>query len=77
MALWAAQMVLNFIWSPVFFTAHRIDLALAVIVAMLATIASFIAVRWRADRAAALLFVPYAGWVAFATLLNASIWLLN
>jgi len=77
MALWAAQMLLNFIWSPVFFSAHRIDLALAVIVALLVTIIGFIAVCWRADRTAAVLFLPYAAWVAFATLLNASIWLIN
>lgn len=77
MALWAAQMALNFIWSPVFFSAHRIDLALVVILALLVTIASFIVVQWKADRAAAVLFLPYAAWVAFATLLNAGIWLLN
>ena len=77
MALWGAQMFLNFIWSPVFFSAHRIDLALAVIVALLISIAGFIAVCWRTDRAASLLFLPYAAWVSFATLLNASIWLLN
>ncbi len=29
------------------------------------------------DRTAALLFTPYAAWVAFATLLNGSIWVLN
>ena len=77
MRLWAAQMLLNFTWSPIFFTWHRIGVALAVIVAMLVAIAGFIVVCWRADRIAALLFVPYLAWVAFATLLNASIFLLN
>jgi tryptophan-rich sensory protein len=77
MLLWAAQMLLNFAWSPIFFTWHRTDLALAVIVAMLLVIVGFIVERWRADRVAAFLFVPYLGWVAFATLLNASIVLLN
>ncbi|MFX8039944.1 tryptophan-rich sensory protein, partial [Acinetobacter baumannii] len=33
--------------------------------------------RWQADRTAALLFAPYLAWVAFATLLNASIFMLN
>ncbi|MGQ7378965.1 TspO/MBR family protein, partial [Streptococcus suis] len=33
MGLWAAQMVLNFTWSPVFFTWHRTGLALIVIAA--------------------------------------------
>jgi len=77
MAAWAAQMTLNFLWSPVFFGMHRIGLALGVIVALLTAIAAFIVVQWRADRPAALLFVPYAAWVAFATVLNGSIYRLN
>ena len=40
-------------------------------------ILAFIAAAWSRDRVSALLFVPYAAWVAFATLLNASIWRLN
>jgi translocator protein len=77
MLLWAAQMLFNFAWSPVFFTWHRTDVALAVIVAMLLTIIGFIVERWQADRVAAALFLPYLAWVAFATLLNVSIFFLN
>src|SRR5690606_36058392 len=77
MMLWWAQLALNFLWSPVFFAAHRIGLALAVIVMLLAVILGFIATAWRQDRIAAWLFVPYAAWVAFATALNAAILALN
>ncbi|MBV9347053.1 MAG: tryptophan-rich sensory protein [Pseudolabrys sp.] len=77
MNLWLAQMALNFSWSPVFFGAHWIGAALMIIAVLLATILAFIATAWQSDRASALLFVPYAAWVAFATLLNASLWLLN
>lgn len=77
MRLWAAQLVLNFLWSPVFFVARGIGAALAVIALLLAAILAFVAASWSADRAAALMFVPYAAWVAFAALLNASIWILN
>jgi tryptophan-rich sensory protein len=76
-ALWAAQLVFNFAWSPVFFGGHAIAIALLVIVLLLATILLFIATAWRRDRVAALLFLPYAAWVAFATLLNAALWELN
>ncbi len=78
MRIWAAQLVLNFAWSPVFFGAHMPLPALFVIVALLATILLFIA-RSAADgdRVAAWLFAPYALWVAFAMLLNASIVALN
>lgn len=74
--LWGGQLVLNFAWSPLFFGAHRIDLALRVIVVLLATIVAFIVVS-RNDRVSALLFVPYGLWVAFATLLNAAFSRLN
>jgi translocator protein len=77
MKLWWAQLVLNFLWSPIFFVAHRTDLALGVIVLLLLTIVGFVVASWRRDRIAGWLFAPYALWVAFATLLNASILTLN
>ena len=76
-ALWVAQLALNFAWSPVFFRLHRTGLALAIVAALLAVIVAFIAEQWTPDRVSAWLFVPYACWVAFATLLNASIVVLN
>ena len=77
MQMWWAQLGLNFLWSPAFFGAHQIRAALVIIVLMLAVILSFIATAWRLDRLAAWLFVPYAAWVAFASLLNGSIWVMN
>lgn len=77
MKLWWAQLVLNFLWTPVFFVTHQIGLALVVILLMLAAIVGFIATAGRQDRVAPWLFVPYAAWVAFASALNGSIWVLN
>ena len=77
MQVWWAQLVLNFAWSPIFFTAHWMWPALVVILAMLASIVAFIVMQWRQDRTAAWLFVPYACWVAFASVLNASLNVLN
>jgi tryptophan-rich sensory protein len=77
MTAWFIQLGLNFVWSPVFFGAHRIGLALVTIVALLAAILSFIATAWPRDRVASWLFVPYAAWVTFATALNAAVWRLN
>jgi len=77
MKLWYGQMVLNWLWSPVFFTLHGLWPALVVIVAMLATIAAFVVKRWHRDRLSATLFLPYLAWVAFATLLNGSVAILN
>ena len=77
MQVWFAQMVLNFAWSPVFFTAHAIGFALAILVMMWVLIAWFIWLSWDRDRIAAYAFIPYFAWVSFAGLLNASIWILN
>ena len=77
MRLWLAQLGFNFLWSPAFFTLHQIGLALGIIVLLLITIAGFIAAAWRQDRLASLLFVPYAAWVGFATVLNAALLRLN
>lgn len=77
MTAWWVQLGLNFLWSPAFFTLQSTGWALAVILALLAAIIAFIGLAWDRDRPAALLFLPYGAWVAFATLLNASIWWLN
>ena len=77
MKLWIVQMALNFAWSPIFFSLHRMDVALGVIAAMFAAIVAFIWRQWTADRLAASLFLPYVAWVAFAMTLNLSLLLLN
>jgi tryptophan-rich sensory protein len=77
MKLWYAQMVLNWFWSPVWFGLHLIWPAFIIIVAIDAVVLAFISNRWSRDRASALMFVPYAAWVLFASLLNLSIAILN
>jgi tryptophan-rich sensory protein len=77
MQLWWAQMLLNFLWTPIYFGMHQIELALVVILLLLASIIAFVVVAWRPDRVSAWIFVPYAAWVAFASVLNASILVLN
>lgn len=70
-------MALNFTWSPMFFSLHSPKGALFVIAGRLLAILGFVAHEWSRDRVASLLFAPYAAWVAFATVLNASIVALN
>jgi len=77
MGFWYAQLALNFAWSPVMFSLHAMALALIIIVVLLISILGFIFLQWPRDRTAALLFVPYAAWVSFATLLNGALWQLN
>lgn len=49
---------------------------LEIVILLVAVIANTI-MFWRIERLAGLLFVPYAAWVTYATILNASLWLLN
>ncbi len=77
MKIWYAQMLLNWAWSPVWFALHLLWPAFAIIALIFALIVAFIATTWRSDRASAWLFVPYALWVGFASILNLSIAILN
>lgn len=77
MQLWWVQLVLNFLWTPIFFTGHQVGAALVVILLLLAAIVGFITTAWRQHRVPAWLFVPYGAWVMFASILNGSIWMLN
>ena len=75
--VYAAQLGANAAWSPIFFGAKRIDLALAVIAVLLVLIVATIRRFYQVNRLAGLLLVPYLAWVTFATVLNATIWQLN
>jgi benzodiazapine receptor len=77
MKLWWTQLALNFAWSPIFFFAHQTAVALVVILLLLFTVIAFTAASRRVDRVSTWLFVPYAAWVSFAAILNASILALN
>ncbi len=75
--LFYAQLGLNIAWSWMFFAAHSPILGLINIgpqfLLILATINAFCPL----DRFATWVLVPLAAWVAFASVLNDSIWSLN
>lgn len=74
MQLWTAQMVLNALWTPLFFALGWRAIALAEILLLLATIIWLTVRTWRLPGA---VLIPYAAWVTFASCLNAAIWWLN
>jgi len=76
-ALWICQMLLNFAWSPAFFGMQNIGLGLAIIMLLCLNIVLFIGMARSRDVYSAVLFVPYLGWVGFATVLNITILRLN
>jgi tryptophan-rich sensory protein len=77
LVLWGGQLVLNALWSLLFFGLQRPGLALVeillLLVLLIATTVSFFGVR----ASAGFLLVPYVAWVSFAAYLNAGLWHLN
>ena len=71
------QLFLNAIWTPLFFGLHSPLLGLIDIVLLLNAIIVTVFAFSKISRPAALLLIPYLAWVSFATILNASIYLLN
>lgn len=75
--LYAANFVFHFLWSPLFFTLRRPDLALAEVVFLWASVlALFIGLRPYSETASWMI-APYLGWVSFAAFLNLTIVRLN
>lgn len=77
LVIFGLQLILNGLWTSIFFGLHLIGLALVEIVIMWAAILLTIFVFWRVSKTAALLLLPYILWVSFAIILNASLFLLN
>ena len=77
LTLFGVQLVLNALWTPLFFGLGWFGIAFAEILVLWLTIVALIVVFWWRSKAAALLLVPYLAWVSFAAALNVSIATLN
>ena len=72
-----AQLLLNAIWSYLFFGLHNILLALIEIILLWLIIYETYLLFKKINKTAAVLFIPYLTWVAFATILTIFIYILN
>jgi translocator protein len=72
-----AQLILNALWSVIFFGMKMPLLAFVCIVFLWLLIAASIYLFYKISKIAGLLLVPYILWVSFATVLNLFIWKLN
>ena len=77
LALWALQISLNTLWTPVFFGLKNLKLGLIIIFLLLVSVAICTYVFWLYAWIAGLLFLPYLAWVVFAAALNAAVFKLN
>lgn len=75
--LWFGQLLLNFLWTPLFFGLKAPGWAAVVIVMLWVNIGTFILQVRRSSPWAAILFGPYWVWVSYATALNLAIWWMN
>jgi tryptophan-rich sensory protein len=76
-ALFGVQLVLNGLWSVVFFGLRAPGLAFLEIALLWIAIGATVVAFWRLEPKASALLFPYWAWVSFAAVLNGSIWWLN
>ena len=83
LTLYVVQLVLNALWTPVFFGLFpaiggpALWIALAIILALDVLVLLTMLRFWPVRKAAAWMLVPYWAWVLFATTLNAALAVLN
>lgn len=77
LGLYALQLVLNGLWSLLFFGLHSPGLAMIDIVLLWFAIVATTYAFWQVSTAAGILLLPYLMWVSFASTLNYAIWRLN
>ncbi len=71
------QLILNAVWSIIFFGMRNPTLALVNIAALWIAIILTIKAFYKINKISAYLLYPYLAWVSFATILNLEIVLLN
>lgn len=75
--LYYIQLILNYLWSIIFFTLKLRTLAVIWIIVLAITIIYLIIRFYKEERTSFYLFIPYILWVLFATYLNIGIVVLN
>jgi tryptophan-rich sensory protein len=75
--IFAIQLVLNALWSYLFFGLHNLMLATIEVVLLWLMIFETYSQFAKINKTASYLMLPYLAWVSFASVLTASIWWLN
>ncbi|WP_122553836.1 tryptophan-rich sensory protein TspO [Pseudomonas viridiflava] len=73
LALWAAQIALNTLWTPVFFGAHKLLAGMVIITLLWLVVAAMLVMALRLDVITGLMLFPYLVWLCVAAALNFSI----
>lgn len=75
--LYYIQLILNYLWSIIFFTLKLRTLAVIWIIVLAINIIYLMIIFYKEERTSFYLFIPYILWVLFATYLNIGIVVLN
>jgi tryptophan-rich sensory protein len=75
--VFAVQLILNVVWSLVFFGSHNISGGLVVVILLWISILINIVVFYRISKPAGIILIPYLIWVTIAGYLNYSVYLLG
>lgn len=75
--IFGVQLVLNILWSIIFFGLKNPGGAFIEIIFLWLVILSTIIAFYKVSKVAAYLLIPYILWVSFAMYLNYAIWILN
>jgi tryptophan-rich sensory protein len=75
--LFIIQLVLNFVWTPLFFRYDMMLLAFADLVVLWVCVMLLILMSRDYDRRSSYLMIPYIVWLSFAAYLNIGAYLLN
>jgi benzodiazapine receptor len=76
-ALFIVQLIANALWSWLFFQWRLGALAFVEVVILWLLILATIVAFWQVRKSAAILMIPYLGWVTFASILTFAMWRLN
>lgn len=76
-SLFISQLIMNYLWSPVFFVHQDYVQALIILVLMLTTTVILTIITWKNIKLAGMLLIPYILWLSFATYLNIGVGMLN
>ena len=71
------QLILNFLWTPIFFGMHSIWGGLIILLVLDFLVFRLIGVSFHINKMYAFIILPYFCWLLFATYLNLSLLLLN
>ncbi|MBV0914135.1 tryptophan-rich sensory protein TspO [Anianabacter salinae] len=77
LSIFALQIALNTLWTPVFFGLHRLRGGMVVLSLLWLSVVATAGAFWLLDPIAGYMLIPYIAWVTVAGALNFSVWRRN